>query len=181
MDEYVALEASSSTRHEFFDGEIYGMAGGSPDHAALAATMLRLLGNSLPPECQAFSSDLRVHVEATGLTTYPDATVVCGKTERADADRFAVTNPLVLVEVTSPSTESYDRGEKLAHYKSIASVKAIVIVAHDKPSVSVYLRDASDNWQLREVGASEHFTLPGLTTPISMGALYQRALEDAPT
>src|SRR5476649_960532 len=89
--EYLVLEAGSSVRHEFADGEIYAMAGGTPTHAALAATIIRLVGARLPFGCRAYSSDLRVRVSETGLSTYPDVTVVCGQTARAADDPVAVT------------------------------------------------------------------------------------------
>lgn len=114
-DQYVALEEGSSVRHEYLDGEIYALAGGSPDHAALAATVSRLPGSRLPRDCRVFTSDLRIRIPSTALSTSPDAAVVCGRTQRASDDSYAVTNPILLVEVTSNSTEDYDRGEKLRH------------------------------------------------------------------
>lgn len=92
--EYVALEQGSAVRHEFFDGEIYAMAGGTPTHAGLAATVIRLVGAQLPFGCRVYSSDLRVRVPETGLSTYPDVTVVCGQTTRAVDDPLAITNPV---------------------------------------------------------------------------------------
>ena len=102
--EYLALEEESSVRHEFLEGEIYAMAGGSPDHAALAAACIGILRSQLPPGCRAYTSDLRVRIAATGLTTYPDAAVICGPTQRPPEDPLAVANPVLLVEITSPST-----------------------------------------------------------------------------
>src|SRR5206468_3144793 len=96
--EYLALEAKSPIRHEYLAGEIYAMAGGSPDHAALAAAVIGLLAQRLPQGCRPFTSDLRIRIPATGLSTYPDAAVVCGRTERAGDDALAVINPIVLVE-----------------------------------------------------------------------------------
>jgi len=92
-------------RHEFLEGEIYALADGSPDHAALAAALIGILRGQLPPGCRAFTSGLRVRIPATGLSTYPDAAVVCGRTLRPAEDPLAVENPLLLVEITSPSTE----------------------------------------------------------------------------
>src|SRR5438093_6264582 len=97
--EYLALEEESPIRHEYLDGEIYAMAGGTPDHAALAAAMIGLLRAFIPLPCRVFTSDLRIRT-STGLSTYPDAAVVCGKTLRAADDPIAVTNPCLLVEVT---------------------------------------------------------------------------------
>jgi Uma2 family endonuclease len=128
--EYLALEDQSPIRHEYLDGEIYAMAGGSPDHAALAAAVIGVLAGRLPGDCRTFTSDLRVRILATGLSTYPGAAVVCGPTQRATDDAIAVVNPVLLVEVTSPSTEDYDRGEKLRHYKRLASVREVLLVSH---------------------------------------------------
>src|SRR5262249_35971657 len=132
--EYLELEEASNTKHEFLDGEIYAMAGGSPDHASLAAAVTTALLNQLRDKpCRVFSSDLRVRVLATGLATYPDITVVCGTLERDPESEVTVVNPVVLVEVLSKRTETYDRGEKFDHYRHIPSLKEYVLVAHDKP------------------------------------------------
>ena len=88
--EYLALEEESSVRHEYLEGEIYAMAGGSPDHAALAAAVIGALRGQLPPGCRTFTSDLRVRIPASGLSTYPDAAVVCGRSERAEIGRAHV-------------------------------------------------------------------------------------------
>src|SRR2546427_1603674 len=147
--EYLSLEEESSTRHEYLDGEIYAMAGGTPDHAALAGAAIGLLRALLLPSCRVFTSDLRIRT-LTGLSTYPDAAVVCGKTLRATDDPIAVTNPCLLVEVTSPSTEDYDRGEKLRHYKSLPSVQEILIVSHREPRVTIHRRESDGRWSTSE-------------------------------
>jgi Uma2 family endonuclease len=178
--EYVALEdESGAIRHEYLDGEIYAVAGGTPDHAALAAAVIQVLGRSLPRGCRAFSADLRVRILATGLSTYPDVSVVCGKTLRAADDPIAVTNPILLVEVTSPSTEDYDRGEKLRHYKEIPSVRAVLIVSHRDSLVSVHRREAS-GWSSADVRRGGFVELESLATPIPVDDLYALDLEDAP-
>jgi Uma2 family endonuclease len=122
---------------------VWATAGGSPDHAGIAANIARVLGNQLVGRrCRVFSSDLRVRVKATGLATYPDVTVVCGQLEidPDDPKHHTVTNPKVLVEVLSPSTESYDRGEKLDHYRQIVSLEMVLLVAHDARRVDVWRR-----------------------------------------
>lgn len=178
-EEYLALEEKGATRHEYWHGEIYAMAGGTPDHAALAASLLGLLHPQLPATCRAFSSDLRVHVEATDLTTYPDVTVVCGKSERADKDRLAVTNPCLLAEITSPATEDYDRGEKLRHFQTIASVVEILIVSHREPRVTVYRRDGEGAWSSEEAVAGQSVLLGSLGATLDVSALYAAGLEDS--
>src|SRR5437763_840040 len=112
--DYLELEAASNTKHEYSAGEIYAMAGGSPAHAALSmAVGGALLAQLRGGPYRVYSSDLRVRVSATGLATYPDVTVVCGPEEHDAQSESTVINPAVLVEVLSPSTEEYDRGEKL--------------------------------------------------------------------
>lgn len=109
------------------------MAGGTPARAALAASIAQLLGNALRGPCLIYSSDLKVRIEATDLTTFPDVTVVCGERQTSPVDPHAVTNPTILVEVTSHSTEDYDRGEKLANYKQISDLRAVLFVSHRVP------------------------------------------------
>src|SRR6266704_1159431 len=114
LAEYLILEDMSNVRHEYLDGHIFAMAGGTPEHGGICAKLIALLSNALTGRaCRVFTSDVRVRVRATGLDTYPDASVMCGRPERDVEDGNALTNPLVLVEVTSPSTEAYDRGDRL--------------------------------------------------------------------
>jgi Uma2 family endonuclease len=151
FDQYLELEASSDVKHEFLDGNVWAMAGGSPRHAALAANVGGLLGRALTGQrCQVFSSDLRIRVAETGLATYPDVSVICDQIELDPEDRrrHTATNPTLLVEVLSPSTEAYDRGEKLAHYKRIASLREVMLVAHDENRVDLWRRTASGWTQL---------------------------------
>src|SRR5204862_6984472 len=129
--EYLETEEVSTIRHEFYDGEIYAMAGGTPEHAAMAAAITTALGRQLEgTNCRVYSSDLRVRVLATGLATYPDVTVVCGPLERDPESRSTVLNPRAGGEVTSDGTEAYDRGEKLEHYRQNAGLEAVVLASH---------------------------------------------------
>jgi len=176
--EYLVLEEESSVRHEFLDGEIYAMAGGSPDHAALAASVIGILRGQLPPGCRVFTSDLRVRIAATGLTTYPDATVICGRTQRSPDDPLAVTNPVLLVEVTSPSTEDYHRGEKLRHYKSLPSLREVLIVSHRGPELTLHRRDEA-GWTAIKAGPGTVVELASVAARLSVDELYRGGLEDA--
>jgi Uma2 family endonuclease len=176
--EYLVLEEESSVRHEFLDGEIYAMAGGSPDHAALAAALIRIVGGQLPPGCRVFTSDLRVRIAATGLTTYPDAAVVCGRTQRSPDDPLAVTNPVLLVEVTSPSTEEYDRGEKLRHYTAMPSVREVLFVSHRKPELTLHRRD-EPAWTSVSAAAGAVLELASVAALVAVDELYRGGLEDA--
>ena len=176
--EYLALEEESSVRHEFLDGEIYAMAGGSPDHAALAASMIGILRSQLPPGCRAFTSDLRVRIAPTGLTTYPDAAVVCGPTQRSPEDPLAVTNPVLVVEVTSASTEEYDRGEKQRHYTSLPSVREVLIASHRTPELTLHRREGI-GWTVVNAGPGGVLRLTSVPAEIAVDEVYREGLEDA--
>jgi Uma2 family endonuclease len=149
FEEYLQLEElSPAVKHEFLRGEVWAMAGGSPDHAAIAADVTTLLNNQLRDQpCRVYSSDLRVRVTGTGLATYPDVTVVCGKLEVDPEDRKGHTavNPRLVIEVLSPSTEDYDRGEKLDQYKRVESLQEVVLISHDERCVEI-VRRSGDGW-----------------------------------
>jgi Uma2 family endonuclease len=176
--EYLALEEISAVKHEFLDGHVWAMAGGSPDHAAIAVNISSLLREQLRGQpCRMFCSDLRVRVLATGLGTYPDVTVVCGplETDPADLRGNTVTNPRVVVEVLSGSTEEYDRGEKLAHYKRIDSLAEIVLVAHDTRRLEVWRRDG-DVWSLELARNDESAELRSLRCKLPLADVYDDPL-----
>jgi Uma2 family endonuclease len=175
--EYLALEASSNVKHEYLDGQIYGMAGGTPQHAALAAAIVGLLFGQLRSGCRAHSADLRLRVQATGLATYPDVTIVCGRSERDPEDEQAVTNPTAIVEVLSPSTEGYDRGDKFEHYKTIASLRQYVLVAHDRRRVEVWTRSGEDGWTHEVSEDGETATLSSIGCTVGVRALYDAVTE----
>ncbi|MBI4957190.1 MAG: Uma2 family endonuclease [Myxococcales bacterium] len=171
LEEYLSVEEHGDLRHEYLDGEIYAMAGGTPEHAALAARMLLELAPKLPA-CTALTSDLRVRIEATGLSTYPDASFVCGPAERSATDRTAITNPTVLIEVTSPSTEDYDRGDKLSHYQQIPSLRAILVVSHAAPRITAVER-VGDTWRTTDYRAGERVALSAPAVELEVDAVYR--------
>jgi Uma2 family endonuclease len=149
-EDYIALESLHSVKHEFCGGEIYAMGGGTPAHGALAMAIARQLGNQLAGRCTVLSSDVRVRIAATDLTTYPDVSVVCGKVELDGKDAHAIINPTLVIEVTSPSSVDYDRGEKLRNYQQLDSVRAVIIVAHDTPRVTLVVRRGAGEWATSE-------------------------------
>jgi Uma2 family endonuclease len=172
--EYRSLEEASSTKHEFLDGEIYAMAGGTPLHAALQAAVTAALANQLAgKECRVYGSDLRVRVLATGLATYPDVTVVCGPVETDPEDRNAAVNPKVVVEVLSDGTEQYDRGEKLAHYQKLATLEAVVLVAQRERRIELWQR--RDQWTRVEAGPEESVEIAAIGCSLATTAIYNVA------
>lgn len=169
--EYLAREPLSDVKHEYVFGEAFAMAGGTPAHAIVSANLARSLGNALVGKgCVVASSDLRVHVPATRLYTYPDVTVVCGVIETAPRDPNSITNLTVLFEVLSDATEAHDRGAKFKHYERIAALRAYVLVTQDARRVEQFTR--TDAGWLRTVddlddGAIE-IALPSLEITLTL-------------
>ena len=151
-EEYLAYERDSELKHEFDGGEIIAMAGGSRRHNALASRISAALENARSADCTAYQSHQRIRVLATGLATYPDASMTCGSIESDPADRSSetITNPILLVEVLSPSTEYADRGYKWEQYQLIPSLQEYVLVSQTVPRVEVYRR-LTDRWEYFDV------------------------------
>lgn len=180
--EYLALEAESDTKHEFVNGEVHAMAGGTIQHGALAMAVGTALSNALRDRrCRVLSSDVRVRVKATGMSTYPDLTVVCGAIEVEDDDKHGVVNPVLVVEVLSDSTEAYDRGAKAAHYRRIPSLREYVLVSHREPLIEVYRRNERNKWELvaeaRTSGVAEIASC-GEPITLDVDAIYRDPLRD---
>jgi Uma2 family endonuclease len=178
-DEYVALERVSPTKHEFLDGEIYAMAGGSEDPSALAAEVLRALGNALASvdlPCRVHTSDLRVYVEAVGLATFPDGAVVCGPLQHHEPSPDATAlNPSVLVEVTSDSSEEYDTGSKLEMYRTIPTLRDYIIVSHRERRITVHHRDDRGGWGARVAIRGGRVLVESLGATLVVDEIYRRS------
>jgi Uma2 family endonuclease len=175
--EYLAAEAVSEVRHEFLNGEVWEMAGGTPEHAALASAINRELGLALRGKpCRTYSSDLRIRVVDTGLSTYPDVTVVCGQLATAADDEDAAINPIVLVEVLSETTEGYDRGAKAAHYRRIPSLREYVLVSQAEPRIEVHRRTESGRWEILDARPGESIELTSLGIRLDVAAVYANPL-----
>jgi Uma2 family endonuclease len=175
--EYVAFENASAEKHEFLDGEIYAMAGGSEEHSALSAAMVRLLGNVIADRpCRVHTSDLRIYVQSAGLATYPDASVVCGPLEQHEpSPRATALNPVVLVEVTSDSSEEYDTGAKLEYYQTIPTLREYVIVSHRERRITVHARGADAHWTIRHAVRGGEVTMPSLDAQLSVDEIYRNS------
>ncbi|MGE0785074.1 MAG: Uma2 family endonuclease [Sandaracinaceae bacterium] len=177
--EYAYLEDASVVRHEFLDGVVYAMSGGTPEHAALAARVIYLLQMALEGRpCRVFTADLRIRSRATGLGTYPDASVACDELEIDPDDPLGhtINNPALVVEVLSPSTEKYDRGDKLHHYQTIPSLREVLLVAQEKPQLELWYRDG-DGWAQRTYGAGDTAEVAHLGVRLSVDAVYADPLK----
>jgi Uma2 family endonuclease len=177
--DYLAAEQSSERRHELIDGVIVAMAGGSDEHNALAARFSTLFGVRLRGECRVYSSDQRFWIEATSRGRYSDGSIICGKPAHPAHDSQATTNPLVVVEVLSPTSEGDDEGDKRRDFQSLTSLQAYVLVAQDARRVTVYRRTERGDWrdQPDVCHDGESFELPGLARAIAVDEVYDRLLD----
>lgn len=174
-EEYLEREEKCATKNELIDGQIYAMAGSSRQHNVIegnAFAALRALARRCG--CQAFTSDMRIHIPTTGLFTYADGLVVCGKPEfftpkqRGSTDTLQ--NPTIIVEVLSPATEEYDRGDKFNNYCSIPSLSAVLFLWQSEPRAELRSR-GNGAWQSIEVRSGQ-IEVPQLNGVLSLAELY---------
>lgn len=172
-EEYLALERQAETKSEYINGEIYAMAGASREHNYIAGDLFGELRSQLRGRnCKLFMSDMRVRVRPTGLYTYPDVVVVCGRPRFDDSQVDVLLNPTVIFEVLSPSTEAYDRGAKFAHYRYLDSLKEYILVAQDRMQVDHFAR-VGHQWLLTAYSRPEEILqLPALECAIPLAEIY---------
>ncbi len=175
-EQYLEAERAAEFRHEYYNGQIYAMSGGSYQHAQIIAGLIRELGNALKKRpCSVASNDLRLRVSPDGLYTYPDAVVICGEPKFVDDRQDTLLNPTLIVEVLSSSTEAYDRGPKAAQYRKLESLQEYVLVSQAEPRIEVFRRQSGGHWLLSEATGLEaicHFE--SLECAISLADIYDK-------
>jgi Uma2 family endonuclease len=176
--EYYQLERKAQYKSDYYDGEIFAMAGGTKRHSLICTNISGELRHRLKGKpCVAYESNLRLKVKATGLRTYPDVSVYCGDHERDpdDTDGETLTNPTVLFEVLSPTTESYDRTVKRPHYRRVESLQMLVLVSQDKAYAEIYQREPSGEWSFHEAeGLNGSLVLTPLGIELPMAEIYDK-------
>lgn len=174
-EQYIELEENAKFKSEYLSGQIFAMAGGSPEHSAIGNNIGREMGNLLKRgPCQVFNSDLRVTIMQTSLMTHPDVTVVCREQHRHPLDKNSSINPTVLFEVLSPTTEAYDWGEKWAHYRRLDSLQEYLLVSQNKARVEQYVRQ-DDSWKFMAVeGLAASLLLPSLGCSLALAEVYDK-------
>ena len=179
--DYLAVEQGSTTRHEYIDGVIVAMAGGSDEHNAITNKLVALCVVRLTGECRSYSPDQRFWIAATRRGRYSDGSIICGPPEHPAHDSQATTNPIVVIEVLSPSSEGDDGGDKRHDFQSLASLQAYVVAAQDEPRVRVYRRTQGGEWGGEpDVYRDGHsFELPTLSSAIAVAAVYEGILDHA--
>jgi Uma2 family endonuclease len=175
--DYVDLEMFSTGKHEFLDGEIYAMVGGSEEHSALAAAMVHALGNAVGDRpCRVHTSDLRIYVESVGLATFPDCSVICGPLlQHEPSPKATALNLTILVEVTSDSSEDYDRGPKLEYYRTIPTLREYVIVSDRERRIVVETRGNDGTWASRVATKGERIEVSSLNAELIVDEIYRHS------
>ena len=175
--DYVALEMFSTSKHEFLDGEIYAMVAGSEEHSALSAAMVHALGNTVGDRpCRVHTSDLRIFVKSVGLATFPDCSVICGPLlQHEPSPKATALNPTVLVEVTSDSSEDYDRGAKLEYYRTIPTLREYIIVSHRERRIVVETRGNDGAWTTRAATKGERIEVSSLDAELIVDDIYRHS------
>jgi Uma2 family endonuclease len=177
-EEYLALERASEIKHEYADGEIFAMSGGTRAHSLVGGNVLGELRAALSErDCEVHGSDMRIKIAATGRYVYPDASVVCGDALFEDEEEDTLLNPKVIVEVLSKSTEPYDRGDKFENYQSLASLREYVLLSQKKVRVEHYSLQPDSTWILRVLGAGERLALPSIGCEIAVDRLYLKVFK----
>jgi Uma2 family endonuclease len=179
-EEYLAFERASDRKHQFFDGQIFDMSGGSREHSLIASNCVGELRTALKRgPCETHGSDLRIHNPKSGLYTYADALVVCGEPRFLDDVHDTLVNPILIVEVLSDSTEAYDRGDKLTQYRSIPTLRDYVLISQKAVEVQHYAKQDDGTWTLRWLGAGEVLRPTGVDAPVAVDDLYARVFPQA--
>jgi Uma2 family endonuclease len=176
-EQYLRIERDALEKSEFHDGRMFAMSSGSLNHSLIATRVSSLLDRQMPPGCRTCNSDLRIKVAPARLYTYADCSVICGELELFSDQKDVVLNPLLIVEVLSPSTEGYDRGKKFELYRTIPSFREYLIVHQDQRHVEHYSKQDDGSWILREqTGADGSVTIARLGVHIALADLYASAL-----
>jgi Uma2 family endonuclease len=172
-DEYLRIERAAETKSEYFDGQMFAMAGASEAHVLITTNVGReLSARLLRGPCRVYVADLRVRVSLTGLYTYPDIVVACGERQFEDGTRDTLLNPKVIVEVLSPSTEAYDRGRKFTQYGTLPTLTDFVLVAQDEMRVQHFAR-SGEQWILTESAEPDGtLRIPSIDCEIRLADIY---------
>jgi len=185
--QYYEMERHALEKHDYYQGEVfdvYAMSGGTSNHSRIKTDLIIALGTKLRGKpCQPYDSDQRIRVTSTGLRTYPDASVFCADLDYdpEDNQRETATNPAVIFEVLSPSTEGYDRGFKAEQYRQIPSLQAYVLIAQDRPHVEILTRSGADpsHWTLTEaLGLDADISIAPIEVRLPLAEIYGRVTFD---
>ena len=175
VENYLDFERIQLDRHEFLDGSVYAMAGESPNHSTICFNLNGIVHGQLRgKKCRGFSPNMKIATNEKGLYSYPDLAVICGQPTFHDNTKDVITNPTVIVEVLSPSTENYDRGEKFLRYTNqIETLQNYILISQDKPLIEIFSRQQNGGWEKTEIKGIENvFEIDSIECEISLSELY---------
>jgi Uma2 family endonuclease len=177
VEEYLVFERASDERHEYYDGEIFDMVGGTARHSIIISNVNRILGTQLEDRpCLVFTSDMRVRVSSKAYT-YPDVSVVCDAPRFEDKHEDTLVNPVLIVEVLSPSTEQYDRAGKFERYQKLDSLQDYVLISQNRPRIELYSRQVDNSWLLRQMtDIDSALELPSVGCTLHLSDVYRKIM-----
>lgn len=186
IEEYLALEREAEERHEYLDGFIYAMAGESPNHGAICVNLTRIISTQLlGTPCQVFSKDMKVRsgpipktrYTTKGLFSYPDLLIVCGELQFHDKHQDVLLNPTVIIEVLSPTTEAFDRGQKFRRYRMhIPTLTDYIVVSQDRSLIEHFARQNNGQWAITASveELSESLSIASIGCALRLSDVYDR-------
>jgi Uma2 family endonuclease len=183
VDEYLEIERAAQFKCEFFNGEMFAMSGGSLRHSLITTNVIGELRNALEGSpCRVFDSNLRLQVRKTGLFTYADAGVFCGDPEFFDGRKDVVLNPTIVIEVLSPSTEAYDRGDKFNHYRQMPSLRQYLLVTQKQARLELFTKEPNGRWTIEGAidGLDKSIDLNSIGVTLSASRIYLNVDFDEP-
>lgn len=175
-NEYLSMEDDAETKTEFFDGEIFAMAGGSKHHSIICVNVMWGLREAvMDKDCMAFDSNMKLDIPMENAFVYPDGMVVCGDVDFFEGRNDIITNPLLVVEVLSPATQAFDRGEKFKYYRSIQSLKEYLLISQEESLIESYFRQDGKTWLYTVVrGLDDRLVLSSLGHEIELNEIYRK-------
>lgn len=175
IEEYLEMEQASQEKHEYYQGEVFAMSGPKVPHGIISGNTFLALGNQLKGKrCRPFNGEQRIHIEQNTLFTYPDIFVVCGEIETRNNDDWNILNPTVIIEILSPSTRDYDRGQKFKLYRDIPSLKEYILIDSEFINVEFFFLNDEGHWELREYKTIEDsFLLKSIQVQLDLKEIYE--------
>lgn len=175
-EEYLKMESTAEYKSEYYQGEIFAMSGGTMKHSVICVNLNRAIWEAIRDKnCTAFESNMKLDVVRMDVYVYPDMMVVCGPVELSEYTPDAITNPVLIIEVLSSSTESFDRGKKFEYYRTVASLKEYVLVSQDRPRIESYFKQNENIWQYTVVeGMDKMMVFQSLNYEVPVKEIYYK-------
>ena len=174
IEEYLETENASLEKHEYYRGEVFAMSGAKVPHNTITSNLMIALGQKLKgKKCKPFGSDLRIHIPTNTLFTYPDISIVCGEVITLNNDEYNALNPTVIIEVLSPKTKNYDRGEKFKLYRDIDTLKEYILVDSQSLHIEVFRLNENNHWELEEYNeTNSYLEIKAINESILIAEIY---------